>query len=90
MKMNEPTLHKPVLLNTKVLIPTYYHQEEDRKSGVVVGIASIHVIFSYIVLLDEPLETIFGQMRTVVVNGPELEAPDGSNWKLLNKPEVSA
>lgn len=79
----QPTLHKPVPMKTRVKIPSYFHADKEKERfGFVAGVASCHVIFTYIVLLDEPLETPYGEVNAVVVNGPELEAEDGSNWKL--------
>lgn len=81
-----PTLHKPVPMNSRVFIPDYYIIDEisdnqRRLGGTVVGIANIHVIFTYIVLLDEPIQTEYGEFKAVVVNGAELEAEDGTNWR---------
>lgn len=81
----QPSLHKPVPMNSRVVIPSYFHASKSPVLGTVVGISSMHVIFTYIVLLDEPIETEFGQMRAVVVNGAELTAEDGSDWRLTSQ-----
>lgn len=80
---HKPTLHHAVPLHSRVLIPLNYHKDKgERRAGTVTGIASMHVIFGYIVTLDAPLETEYGIVTTVVVNGPELESTDGSNWRI--------
>lgn len=76
----QPTLHKPVPMNTRVVIPALYAGEERR--GTVVGIAFVHVVFSYIVLLDEPVDTPYGSQRAITVPGGDLTGEDGSNWML--------
>lgn len=47
-----PTLHKDIPLQTRVRIDKQYLGRE--VTGTVGGIASAHVIFHYIVVLDEP------------------------------------
>lgn len=81
----QPTLHKPVPMGSRVKVPKYFHSSSAELWGEVVGISFAHVIFGYIVLLDEPLETLYGPQKAVVVNGPELEGPDGTNWRLDNE-----
>lgn len=79
--MYEPTLHKPVPLESRVRLPFHYFGKEVK--GTVVGISSMHVIFVYIVLLDEAQDSEFGKVRAVAVPGAELESEDGStNWRL--------
>lgn len=79
-----PTLHKPVPMGSRVYIPEYFSSKRKKLAGTVVGVASLHVIYTYIVLLDEPLASEeFGEVKAVVVNGPELEGIDGSNWRML-------
>ena len=82
--MNKPTLHREVPMESRVLIPSTYRNDGKSRLGTVVGISSMHVIFTYIVLLDEPIK----DFRAVVVNGPELEAEDGSNWRLINQSDI--
>lgn len=76
----EPTLHKPIPMESRVLVPAHYCGVV--KSGTVVGIASCHLIFNYIVLLDEPHNTEFGTIRAVSVAGSLLTGTDGSHWRL--------
>ena len=73
--MNQPTLHKPFSVNTRIKLPHYFSSDKDTPLfGTVVGIASMHVIFNYIVLLDKPIQTNYG---------PELKSEDGkTNWRL--------
>ena len=47
-----PTLHQDVPLQTRVRVDAQYLGRE--VTGIVGGIASIHVVFQYIVILDEP------------------------------------
>lgn len=81
--MNQPTLHKPVPIGSRVKIPDYFDKDKTPRFGRVAGISSVHVIFSYIVILDKPLQTEFGLVDAIIVNGPELKSEDGmSDWKL--------
>lgn len=81
--MNKPTLHKEVPLRTRVYIPSTYHYDKDKRyTGTVSGVAFMHVIFGYIVILDEEIPSEFGNLKAVVVNGPELEGVNGENWRL--------
>ena len=81
-----PTLHKPVPLQTKVR--TIKGSGFPQVTGRVVGISAMHVIFTYIVLLDEPLfplgpELSDGRHDAIAVPGTALESEDGSyNWRL--------
>lgn len=84
MKLNpDPTLHKPVPFGTNVVLPEYFSTSGERLTGVVAGIAFLHVLATYIIILDHPIQTEYGETKAVVVNGPELESPDGTNWRLL-------
>ena len=80
----EPTLHKPVPMETRVRFSRDFTVDgTDYAYGTVVGIAHLHIVFSYIVLLDEPMEAPEGLMRAVCVIGGLLESEDGSqNWRL--------
>ena len=81
--MYKPTLHKEVPLGTKVYIPLAYHSDKDKRyTGTVAGIAFMHVIFGYIIILDEELPSEFGNLKAVVVSGPELEGVNGEHWRL--------
>jgi len=75
-----PTLHEPIPMGTRVIVPAAYCGAP--KVGTVVGIASCHVIFHYIVLLDEPHETCLGLVRAVSVSGCDLRGELGEDWRL--------
>jgi hypothetical protein len=78
-----PTLHKPVPLQTKVKVPKTYTGGEDEATGRVVGIAMMHVIFTYIVLLDQPLQTEDGLTEAFTIPGSQLMDLDGNYaWRL--------
>ena len=79
--MLEPTLHKPVPMDTRVVIPAGYCSLA-AVQGTVVGISCLHVIFGYIVLLDEAITTDYGEQRAVIVYGSQIETPDGRNFRL--------
>lgn len=74
----EPDLHKPVPMNARVIVPAY----AGGGTGTVVGISSYHMIFSYIVLLDNPIEKEDGPHQAFAVHGTDLVGVDGSDWKL--------
>lgn len=83
----KPTLHLPIPLETRVRVIRAFFApipREDRFVGTVVGIATMHVIFTYIVLLDTPWQDPdFGLTRAIVVQGTGLESEDGTkNWRL--------
>lgn len=77
----KPTLHKSIPMNTAVRLPVDWLGHE--ATGVVVGVATMHVVFMYIVLLDVPhQDKDFGEIRAVTVGGPQLESVDGkTNWR---------
>lgn len=77
--MLEPALHKAVPMGTRVIVPALYLGAE--VTGVVSGIASMHVIFGYIVILDESYMADFGEIRALVVWGTELKGINGEDWK---------
>lgn len=76
-----PTMHKEIPMETPVVIPAGMYSVGPL-TGKVVGIASTHIMFYYIVLLDSPIENLYGSMRAVSVVGTALESPGGSNWRL--------
>lgn len=79
--MYEPALHKPVPMDTRVRIPAHYLGKP--AVGTVVGVSSVHVIFTYIVLLDEAVSSEYGKIRALSINGAELDSEDGmTNWRL--------
>lgn len=54
-------------------------------TGTVVGIASIHVVFQYIVLLDSPVTTEYGGQKAVVCGGAQLTCLEtGKNWRFTS------
>lgn len=66
-----PTMHRPIEMNTEVIVPADYLGHEAR--GRVVGIASIHIIFHYIVLLSEPYShPDWGQISALSIAGGQL------------------
>lgn len=76
-----PGMHLPVPMNSRVQVPFHYLNKV--ATGTVVGISSCTVLFTYIVLLDEPAQSEFGQIRALSVSGYELTSEDGlSDWKL--------
>lgn len=81
--MYEPTMHKPVPMGAEVIIPVGPFSDRIRK-GKVAGISFIHVIFNYIVILNDgdEYETEYGTQKAISVPGPTLEKPDGGNWRL--------
>ena len=84
--MLTPTLHKPIPMNTRVrVVKDFWGSgiQENQFVGTVVGIASMHVIFIYIVLLDTPaLDPDFGEIRAIPIGGSGLESEDGlTNWR---------
>lgn len=65
-----PSLHKPVPMGTRVLMKEELTGKEE--SGRVVGIATMSMIFQYIVLLDNPHECEYGSIEAVAVPGSML------------------
>lgn len=82
-KMSElkPGMHKSIPMGTKVIVPETYGLGK-KVSGRVAGIASFHIIFHYIIILDKPIKAYNETWEAVVVPGTELESIDGKNWKL--------
>lgn len=80
MTAYEPGLHKPVPMGTRVKVGRPYVDSE--RLGTVVGVSSVHVVFGYIVLLDEAIPTDYGPARAIVMNGPEIETPEGVHFRL--------
>lgn len=78
----EPALHKAVPMQARVRFPELYLGPGKRNTGTVAGIAALHVIFTYIVLLDEPIKTEYGLTSAISIGGSELESEDGlTNWR---------
>lgn len=85
--MITPTLHHPVELETRVRFPKNWSSGDPEKPGhhygTVIGVSFVHIVFHYIVLLDEPIDTPEGKVRGVTLPGPLLESEDGSkHWRL--------
>lgn len=77
-----PTLHHPVPLGTRVRIQPGTPNEKTFP-GTVAGIASMQVIFIYIVILDTPIENEYGSNKAVAVPGTCLVSEDGTtHWRL--------
>jgi len=72
-----PTPRKSVPMGTRVVSPGGYCSTEVVK-GRVVGIASVHMVFHYIVLLDSPIETEYGTQGAITVLGSLLEGEGGT------------
>lgn len=80
--MYQPTLHKPVPMGARVKI-TENSGYPPVSPGTVVGVASVHILFHYIVLLDTPFDTEYGPQRALSVPGTHLETEDGlTNFRL--------
>lgn len=78
-----PSMHKPVPMGARVKIPPYYFNADKEIWGTVEGVSWKHVIFIYIVVLDERIETDdLGSIKAVTVSGPELEGEDGLHWRV--------
>lgn len=77
----QPALHKPVPIGSRVLVPDHFLKEKG-VAGTIAGIASTHIIFTYIVILDKEVETDYGMVKAIVVNGPELRGVNGEDWRI--------
>lgn len=81
MPLSQPTLHKPVPMGQRVRVPKHYLGKD--ATGTVEGISFMHVIFVYIVRLDEPHPSEHGEIRCITVGGADLDSEDGlTNWRL--------
>lgn len=85
----QPQYHKEVPMGSHVLVPDNHHKifdketgEKKKLSGKVSGISSYGVVFTYIVILDEPMPTEYGPMKAISVHGPLLVGVDGKHWRL--------
>ena len=77
--MITPTMHRLIPMNTRVVVPASYVAAGNAR-GTVVGIAHVHVFFSYIVLLDVPIDIGHGLTSAICVSGCELRGIDGESW----------
>lgn len=76
-----PTFHQPIPMGARVILPAHLLPSMPR--GRVAGVASRHVIYFYIVILDEPLYTEeHGWVEAVTASGCELLKEEGGDWKL--------
>jgi len=50
-----PTLHPDYEVQSRVAFTLTGHVDEKELTGRIIGIANVHIAFTYIVLLDEPL-----------------------------------
>jgi len=76
-----PVLHKAVPMGVRVKVPPAYLKGRQNVWGTVVGVSFAHLVFGYIVFLDESFQAEHGEIRALTVIGSELEAEDGSNWR---------
>jgi hypothetical protein len=75
----KPALHKEVPMQARVRV-----RNHPELVGTVEGVASTHIVFHYIVRLDEEtfLEGPGLLVRSIDVPGTELESPDGTvHWR---------
>lgn len=63
-----PTLHKPIDIGSKVSL-----RSNKEISGEIIGISYMDIIFTYIVLLESPIDTPHGRVRGISVSGTELD-----------------
>lgn len=76
-----PTLHLPVPMQSRVIVPKGYLLEE--ATGTVAGVAMAHHIFSYIVILDKPIPFEGESISAITVGGSELMDEAGHYaWRL--------
>ena len=52
-----PTMHPDYEMQTRVAFSLTGKFDEQERTGKIIGVAFAHVVFAYIVLLDEPLES---------------------------------
>lgn len=77
-----PTLHADVPLQTRVRVDAQYLGKE--VTGIVAGIASLHVVFSYIIILDEPYQHEGETYTAIIAIGSHLmeHATGKYAWRL--------
>lgn len=77
-----PAFHKPIPMGTRVIVPKHYVGEEVK--GEVIGVSFAHVIFTYMVLLDKPIPSPYGDgtIRGICVSGTELKGENGEDWRI--------
>jgi hypothetical protein len=67
-----------------VYLPTLGMKYPYEITGTVIGIASFHIIFIYIMLLDKPLQTPEGMVRAIAVPGVNLMGEDGTDFRKMD------
>ena len=75
----KPAFHKEIPMQTRVRV-----RYQPELVGTVEGVSNAHVVFHYIVRLDEEtyLEALGLLVKSIAVPGTELESPDGSvHWR---------
>lgn len=74
-------MHKDIPLQTRVIVDAQYLGKD--VTGTVGGIASMHVVFHYIVVLDEPHVFEDETYTAISVIGSHLKNLDGEfAWRL--------
>lgn len=80
MSNTPPSMHKPIPMGTRVSHKTGYGTGYPDFTGTVVGIASIHAIYHYIVALDLGI-VVDGEIHTALsVPGTLLVGTDGKSF----------
>jgi hypothetical protein len=62
-----PTLHPDYEIQSRVAFTLTGHVDEPERTGKIIGIANINIAFTYIVLLDEPLDVETHQKHEAIV-----------------------
>jgi hypothetical protein len=79
-----PTLHKDVPLQTRVRVDAQYLGKE--VTGTVAGIASLHVVFQYIIILDAPHQHDGETYTAITALGSHLMNEEGVYaWRLTSQ-----
>lgn len=76
----QPTLHRAFHVGDRVRIKNTGSDMMDGKTGTITGISFVHVIFGYIITLDEPMaappDFPGKDWSTVSINGGLLDSLD--------------
>jgi hypothetical protein len=83
--MNQPTMHKPIKMGTRVRFKAGSVSTDlyNRMTGEVQGVASMNVIFIYIVSVDVPFDIPeLGLCKCIAVPGTSLEGEDGTSFEI--------
>jgi hypothetical protein len=66
----KPSMHKEFAINERVA----FEEGSVKGTGTIIGIASVHVFFTYVILLDNPLKLEgFENWRGIVMSGCQLK-----------------